>query len=155
MLRPLLPQHGNLALLRLDLIPEATLACRMLKRWSHNILYNLDPTRPELQDWFLTNFFKATTLGHLINKPSMDRTLDRVYCVSRYYHPALLVPHARRDINALHGLVDLLKSRQPSALTRGTLFLRYAVFFRSIPFTMAILIAQCTYHWPMLSADTS
>lgn len=131
-LRPLLPQHGNLMRLRLDLIPEAPAARRMLKRWAHDILYYLNPTRPELQRYFLNNFFKATTIGHIVDEPSMNRTLERVYCVRRYYHPALRIrpqiQTGQRDINALDDLVELLRAQEPSALARGTLFLKYVHF---------------------------
>lgn len=124
-LHPLLPRHGDLSLLRLDLVPDARYAFRVVQQWILDILFHLNPAREELQTDFLTNFYKSTTLGILLDESTLCKTLDRLNCVHSYFHPSLRVPAQGGGItNALFGLVDLLRGQHDTDLRNGTEFLR-------------------------------
>lgn len=123
-LHPLLPRQGDLSQLRLHLIPDAQYAFRVVKQWILDILYHLNPARPELQFRFLTNFYRSTSLGILLDASKLYTTLDRVYCVHFFFHPSLRVQARGGITNALFGLVDVMRGQDILDLRRGTLFLR-------------------------------
>ena len=64
-LNPLLHVGGSISTLNEDLIPEVTDGFTTVKRWALDVLRALDPSKDEAQGNFLTNLYKAFTLGRL------------------------------------------------------------------------------------------
>lgn len=124
-LRPLVPRHGSLFFLRLELIPEAGNSFRIVKQWVLDVLHSLDPSRPDSQHEFLNSLFNAITIGQLLDEPLINHVLGRVHCIRNCYHPALRIRRVDGgDANALLALIDVFVSREQSDLVRGTLFLK-------------------------------
>ncbi|KAI9455095.1 hypothetical protein BJY52DRAFT_1417613 [Lactarius psammicola] len=64
-LNPLSYLNGSISSLNKYLIPEAAVGFATVQRWAFDVLYNLNPSRDELQGAFLTNLYKASTLARL------------------------------------------------------------------------------------------
>lgn len=122
-LNPLCSGHGSASIVRIDHIAESEIALQTVKLWIPDVLYNLNPSRLELQATFLTNFVKATTIGYFVDKRIMDETLDKIPCVHswRQRHPRLRIGQDRSGY-ALHSFVGFSKSLTSLDLTRGASF---------------------------------
>ena len=92
-LNPLLNPSGSISVLVEDLIPEAAYGFLTVKRWAFDVLYTLNPSRPELQGAFLTNLFTAFTLGRLRQDGfTVDDCLRRIPSKTSWWqrHPRLI-----------------------------------------------------------------
>lgn len=76
-LNPLLYLSGSISTLNEGTIKEAADGLLTVKRWAFDVLYNLNPSKNELQGEFLTNLYKAFTLGRLRKD---GRTVDDCLC---------------------------------------------------------------------------
>ena len=95
-LNPLLYLSGSVSTLNEDTIKEATDGLLTVKRWAFDILYNLNPSRDELQGAFLTNLCKAFTLGRLRKDGcTVDDCLRNIPSTKsrKQRHPRLIVLH--------------------------------------------------------------
>ena len=90
-LNPLLHLSGSASMLKEDLIPEAAAGFLTVKRWAFDVLYTLNPSREELQGDFLTNLYKAFTLGRLRQDSTVDYSLCRIPSATsrKQRHPRL------------------------------------------------------------------
>jgi hypothetical protein len=126
-LNPLLYLSGSISILNEDTIKEANDGLLTVKRWAFDVLYKLDPSREELQGAFLTNLYKAFTLGRLRKD---GRTVDDClhHIPSTYSrkqrHPRLVVSHPSGfQTYTLH---DFLRFIDGSGdLAQGVRFFRY------------------------------
>ena len=70
-------------------------AFALVKEWSLDVLYNLNPRRPELREAFLSNFLVATKLGLRIDMHDghfdVARSLPSIPCTTVSAHPALWI----------------------------------------------------------------
>ncbi|KAI0297514.1 hypothetical protein B0F90DRAFT_1819254 [Multifurca ochricompacta] len=141
-LNPLLHLSGSIAALNEDLIPEAKNGFSTVKRWSFDILYKLNPSREELQGDFLTNLYKAFTLGRLRQD---GRTVDDcLRCIPSTHlrkqpHPRLIIscPQGFR-VYTLHDFLAFIDGS--GNLMQGVKFFGYLVRER-IPVDPAVLCA--------------
>jgi hypothetical protein len=108
-LNPLLHISGSISTLNEDLIPEAAHGFSTVKRWAFDVLYKLNPSRDELQGAFLTNLYKAFTLGRLRQGGlSVDRCLRHIPSTKfrEQRHPRLVSD--RPSGNQVYTLDDFL-----------------------------------------------
>ncbi|THH16781.1 hypothetical protein EW146_g3907 [Bondarzewia mesenterica] len=127
-LNPLFPRHGSSSVFRIDMIPEAPSALQVVKLWIPDVLYNLNPSRPELQRPFLTNFLKAITTGYRLEEKVIGICLSQVPCVHspRQWHPRLRGQD--RSVYALKSLVGFMRGTDDIfSLSRGASFFAYIV----------------------------
>jgi len=126
-LNPLQHHYGSVSTLQVGLIPEAPLAFPIVKQWVEHVLFNLNPNREELQGRFLTNFFKATTVGSTLDHTEISVYLYRLPCLRYQRHPLL-------DDNALANLVCFLKGTRPLSLACGACFFTSVTRIGNSPF---------------------
>ncbi|KAI0321924.1 hypothetical protein OF83DRAFT_1289699 [Amylostereum chailletii] len=114
---PLLYTNGSMSLFRPDLVPVASEGFSVVKQWTADVLYGLDPSRENLRSAFLTNFLNAAKLGLRLDVLDevrvVERCLDSIPCVrSRWHqHPELMDFRGRyvRPFNNLHNLVAFMR----------------------------------------------
>lgn len=117
---------GSISTLNEDLIKEAADGLLTVKRWAFDVLYKLNPSIEVLQGEFLTNLWKAFTLGRLRNDGrTVDSCLHRIpSALSRIQrHPRLVFHPSGSQIYTLH---DFLRFIDGSGdLAQGIKFFRY------------------------------
>jgi hypothetical protein len=130
-LNPLISRHGSMSILQADQIPEAAGGFHIIRQWAMNILYKIEPHgRPNVLNWFLTDFLKATTIGSYVDKHILQGGLGNVPCVTspKQRHPGLFVdgvsgPHT---VYVLHSLIRFLRGAGERDMEEGALFFRQA-----------------------------
>jgi hypothetical protein len=114
----------------------------VVKQWIEDILFSLNPSREELQTWFVTNLLKATNIGFYLDPHFVHDCLRRIPSVRHAYHelheatrlfrhqihPGLIL---RRQggfpFYVLRGLLDFLGEGPGINLKHGILFFQYVV----------------------------
>jgi hypothetical protein len=133
-LNPLLHISGSISMLNEDLIPEAADGFSTVKRWAFDVLYSLNPSRDELQGEFLTNLFKAFTLGRLRQDGhTVDDCLRRIPSANsrKQRHPRLIVKLSFGD--QIYTLHDFLAFMDGSGhLEQGIKFFRCRLSLRPL-----------------------
>lgn len=126
-LNPLLYLSGSISTLNEDTIKEAADGLLTVKRWAFDVLYNLNPSKNELQGEFLTNLYKAFTLGRLRKD---GRTVDDCLCRMpsafswKQRHPRLITFHPSGS--QIYTLRDFLRFIDGSGdLAQGIRFFGY------------------------------
>jgi hypothetical protein len=113
---------GSISTLNEDTIKEATDGLLTVKRWAFDVLYNLNPSREELQGSFLTNLCKAFTLGRLRKDGcTVDDCLRHIPSTHSRKQP-----HPRLMVFQTYTLHDFLRFMDGSGdLAQGIRFFRY------------------------------
>ncbi|VDB86827.1 unnamed protein product [Peniophora sp. CBMAI 1063] len=116
-LNPLLYINGSQSLLRAKDIPDAERGLSIVCQWSLDVLFYLDPTRPNLQNAFLGNFLNAAKLGLRLHAHSVvGHHLLSVPCATNDYR--------RRDFRAHPQLWSELPGKRPYTIPALAGFLR-------------------------------
>ena len=125
-LNPLLSHSGSISVLVEDLIPEAAYGFSTVKRWAFDVLYTLNPSKPELQGAFLTNLYTAFTLGQLRQDSfTVYDCLRRIPSATsrRQRHPRLIFFHPSGfQIYTLHDFLAFIGGS--GDLAQGVRFFR-------------------------------
>ncbi|KAI9453671.1 hypothetical protein BJY52DRAFT_1153029, partial [Lactarius psammicola] len=137
-LNPLSYFNGSISSLNKYLIPEAAVGFATVQRWAFDVLYNLNPSRDELQGEFLTNLYKASTLARLQREGrAVNDCLLRLPSARTQQHPRLIVhdPFGHQ----IYTLRDFLAFMDGSGdLAQGINFFGYIVQIR-LPVDPAVL----------------
>ena len=145
-LNPLFYLSGSISMTQLDMIPEAHAGLPIVKQWIEEILFSLNPSRPELQTRFVTNFLKATNIGFQFDERFVHDCLRRIPVVHHAYdeesqmarwpmlqiHPGLLrAGPGDTPFYVLRELLDFLGKGSGVNLKHGILFLEYVAALSS------------------------
>ena len=94
-LNPLLYLNGTQSLIDRKGVNSLDRGFALVKEWSLDVLYNLNPRIPRLREVFLSNFLVAAKLGLRIDMHDghfdVARSLSSIPCTTVSAHPALWI----------------------------------------------------------------
>ena len=114
-LNPLLNTNGSESLLDPTLVPELEQGFSVAKQWSLDVLYSLNPAKPELQDAFLTHFLVAAKVGLRVDawagNHDLKRILPQLPCTWQFRraHRGLFIRRPFRSPYAVAFLADFMR----------------------------------------------